>query len=198
MTRAFNRNLLFCVLSLAALVMFVGCSLDSASVAPQSASDQSSIEASSKTGPVPGYRFVKSQWGLASNNDGSLDDGWSTSRYLRTYQGGLVVTHNIGCQIPPYALPYNATVTVNVPNPGEATVEYGPHPTQFNSPVQLFFDLNTLILPPGNSWEDLVVFYAEDNGGYDLIGGYIDYQRHLLIAYTDHFSRYIIGARVVD
>jgi hypothetical protein len=199
MTRAFNRNLLLCILSLSALVLLVGCSMDSASVAPQSSSDQSIATSNAvipSDGPAPGYKFIKSQWGLASSSNGTLDDpNWFASRALRADQGGMVVTHNIGCNIPNNALPYNMTITVNVPVPGEATVEYGPHPTQFNAPVQLFFDYNTLILPPGTHIEDLVVFYQEDSGAYDLIGGYIDYTRHLLVAYTNHFSRYIISVR---
>ncbi len=123
-----------------------------------------------------------------------LDD--QTSRFIRRTIGGTVENNNSGVQIGAWQLWEDRTVTVSTPNPGYAIVDFYPHPYRFNGHVKIWIDLRYVQLPPGMQWWQIQMFYLDDNGQLVPYWGYVDENARQYIAWTDHFSRYIIGRRV--
>jgi hypothetical protein len=196
----------FTLISILSLVILgIGCSTDH-NIAGSTSSENSFKEAtfiSSGSGPdfiLPaGLELVTGFDGTSSDNNGSLDGGTRLPRGpvpvpmfdsepLDAETGGIVSCQFVGCSIPAGALPYDAVVTANVPNPSEAIVDFGPHPLTFNAPVQIWFNLASI-----NANTDpatLAMWYVAEDGTLVPIPLTIDH--NLAIGYTNHFSRYIL------
>ncbi|MBU0508031.1 hypothetical protein KKH27_04250 [bacterium] len=140
---------------------------------------------------IPGFHVLTVD-SRASGRE-ALDD--QSSRFIRRTQGGTVQHRNNGVQIGAWQLWEDRTVTVSTPNPGRAIVDFYPHPYQFNGHVRIWIDLTYVQLPPGRNWWDIQMFYVDDNGNLVPYWGYVDEGARQYIAWTDHFSRYIIGLK---
>ena len=141
---------------------------------------------------IPGYEIVQLD-ARAIEAQGTLDD--QSSRFVRRLQGGTVSHRNNGIEIGAWQLWQDQTVTVSTPCPGYPIVDFYPHPYQFNGHVRIWIDLTYVQLPPGVHWWDIEMFYVNDNGEYERYWGYVDEQARQYIAWTDHFSRYILAIR---
>ena len=113
-------------------------------------------------------------------------------KWIVASQGGFVELQGFRVDIPAGALPYDALVTIDLPNDlvlaKRVLAEFGPHGIQFNQPVTLSFPLTGVLLSggpfgvarwEGSSWTFLPSWLSAD--GLRLYGT------------TPHFSTY--GAR---
>lgn len=75
-----------------------------------------------------------------------------------------------------------------------SNMEFGPHGTYFNNPVELELSYKTANLE-GFDEEDLrVYYYNEESELWKFIGGDVNKRKKTVKVYLDHFSRYAIGA----
>jgi hypothetical protein len=205
MVRMTRKYLVFCLLAAGLVLVLSGCSKDYSPVSSEEAAINAQPHAGLaplssiglSTSPSPHFMILQTNWAVSDGQGSALDgwnDPWYAHRWINHELGGTVLTHHIGCTIPPNALPADADVSVTIPIPGYAMLEFGPHPTAFASQVTLFIDMWQVWLPEGVTWEDLQMWYVNDNGGYEPIRTEIDQPHHMFYAYTSHFSRYIVGA----
>jgi hypothetical protein len=115
-------------------------------------------------------------------------------KYIVASQGGFVELNGFRVDIPAGALSQNTTVTIDLPTDNvlgkRVIAEFGPHGTQFNTPVTLSFPLTGVLLPLGpievGRWE---------NGGWTSLGGSVNLLGTVLSSTTPHFSTY--GGKVI-
>lgn len=115
-------------------------------------------------------------------------------KYIVASEGGFVELNGFRVDIPAGALPANTTVTIDLPTDpalGKRLIaEFGPHGTQFNTPVTLSFPLTGVIL----SGQPIEVGRWE-NGAWTSLGGSVNALGTVLQSTTPHFSTY--GGKVV-
>ncbi len=110
-------------------------------------------------------------------------------KFIRAAEGGSVELNGFRIDIPAGALPYDATITIDLPRDEvlgkRVLAEFGPHGIQFNTPVTITFPLTGVLLPAGEievgRWE---------NGGWTSLGGTISADGTSLSSTTPHFSDY--------
>jgi hypothetical protein len=115
-------------------------------------------------------------------------------KYIVASEGGFVELQGFRVDIPAGALSANTTVTIDLPTDlvlaKRVIAEFGPHGTQFSTPVTLSFPLTDVNLPGSpievGRWE---------NGGWTSLGGSVNSAGTVLQGTTPHFSTY--GAKVV-
>ena len=115
-------------------------------------------------------------------------------KYILASEGGFVELHGFRVDIPAGALSANTTITIDLPTDNvlakRVIAEFGPHGTQFSTPVTLSFPLTGVVLNGSpievGRWE---------NGGWTSLGGSVNALGTLLQSTTPHFSTY--GAKVV-
>lgn len=183
--------------------ILTGCSVDSNPIASSNSDNSASTfavtdELSYEPYPpishedlatlIPGYEILTMD---ARATEGTLDD--QTSRFFRRTQGGTVSHRNNGISFQPWQLLQDQTITVSTPDPSLPIVDFYPHPNWFNGHVRIWIDLSHVQLPPGRQWWELVMFYVDDNGNYERYWGYVDTQANQYVAWTNHFSRYILA-----
>ena len=102
-----------------------------------------------------------------------------------------------GVRIGPEVLIEDVLVTMLVPDPDYAVVDYGPHPYDFASDVQIELSYKCAdLIQLGVEPEELVIMYwNEVLGEYELVPTYLNARENKLYSSTDHFSRYIIATR---
>lgn len=180
------------------IMVFAGCSTDTNPVAssePQAVENPYPVLSEEQINSlIPGYQVLTIDPRAYGRDESGLDD--RSSRLIRRTQGGTVAHRNNGVQIGGWQLWEDRTVSVETPNPGHAIVDFYPHPYHFNGHVRIWIDLTYVVLPPGVNWWDLQMFYQDENGNLQQYWGQLDLVNHQYIAWTDHFSRYIIGARI--
>ncbi|MBU0691641.1 hypothetical protein KKH18_07485, partial [bacterium] len=135
---------------------------------------------------------------------GNLDSWWDGepifgSRWMEASHGGWLWVEWYGCRIPPNALPYDCEVSVYSENPGYAIADFGPHPLQFNEPVEIWVDMIHLVYDPDFDFdEDLRVYYVPEEGQFVEHEFWLDMSDYTVHAITNHFSRYILAKRVTQ
>lgn len=110
-------------------------------------------------------------------------------KYIVASQGGFVELNGFRVDIPAGALSQNTTVTIDLPTDNvlgkRLIAEFGPHGTQFNTPVTLRFPLTGVNLNGGaievGRWE---------NGAWTSLGGSVNSLGTVLSSTTPHFSTY--------
>ncbi|HEX5725595.1 MAG TPA: hypothetical protein VFX98_09025 [Longimicrobiaceae bacterium] len=110
-------------------------------------------------------------------------------KFIDASEGGFVELDGFRVDIPAGALPYDATVTIDLPTDNvlgkRLIAEFGPHGIQFNTPVTLTFPLTGVVLngnPIGVArWE---------NGGWTELGGSVTANGTKLTGSTPRFSTY--------
>ncbi len=115
-------------------------------------------------------------------------------KYIVASEGGFVELQGFRVDIPAGALSANTTVTIDLPTDNvlakRVIAEFGPHGTQFSTPVTLSFPLTGVNL----SGSPIEVARWE-NGGWTSLGGSVNAAGTVLSSTTPHFSTY--GGKVV-
>jgi hypothetical protein len=115
-------------------------------------------------------------------------------KYIVASQGGFVELNGFRVDIPPGALSQNTTVTIDLPTDNvlgkRLIAEFGPHGTQFNTPVTLRFPLTGVLLPLAP-----IEVARWENGGWTSLGGTVNLLGMSLSSTTPHFSTY--GGKIV-
>lgn len=115
-------------------------------------------------------------------------------KYIVASEGGFVQLNGFRVDIPAGALSQNTTVTIDLPTDNvlgkRVIAEFGPHGTQFNTPVKLSFPLTGVLLL-GQSVE----VARWENGAWTSLGGSVNLLGTVLSSTTPHFSTY--GGKIV-
>ncbi len=72
--------------------------------------------------------------------------------------------------------------------------EFSPHGTTFNNPVKIRLSYKDADLTGVNEDDLEIRYYNEVTGEWEFIGNEVNTSKKVVIGYTDHFSRYAIGA----
>ena len=109
-------------------------------------------------------------------------------KHIIASQGGFVELNGFRVDIPAGALSQNTTVTIDLPNDPvlakRVFAEFGPHGTQFNTPVTLTFPIVGVLL----SGPAEVARWEDDH--WVGIGGSVNLLGTKLTGTTPHFSYY--------
>jgi hypothetical protein len=115
-------------------------------------------------------------------------------KYIVASQGGFVELNGFRVDIPPGALSQNTTITIDLPTDNvlgkRLIAEFGPHGTQFNTPVTLRFPLTGVLLTGSN-----IEVARWENGAWTSLGGSVNLLGTVLSSTTPHFSTY--GGKVI-
>jgi hypothetical protein len=110
-------------------------------------------------------------------------------KLIRAADGGFVELQGFRVDIPAGALPYDATITIDLPSDAvlakRVVADFGPHGLQFNQPVTLSFPLTNVLL----SGDPIQVSRWETDHWVGL-GGWLSAGGTRLNGTTPHFSRY--------
>ncbi|HEX6369507.1 MAG TPA: hypothetical protein VF006_11285 [Longimicrobium sp.] len=115
-------------------------------------------------------------------------------KYIVASQGGFVELNGFRVDIPAGALSQNTTITIDLPSDNvlgkRLIAEFGPHGTQFSTPVTLSFPLTGVLLSGGP-----IEVARWENGAWTSLGGSVNLLGTVLSSTTPHFSTY--GGKVV-
>lgn len=115
-------------------------------------------------------------------------------KYIVASQGGFVELHGFRVDIPAGALSQNTTITIDLPTDNvlgkRVIAEFGPHGTQFNTPVTISFPLTGVLLTG-----DPIEVGRWENGAWTSLGGTVNASGTVLSSTTPHFSTY--GGKVI-
>ncbi len=200
-----SNLILWIVIAAAMTLLLSACSMDSSPVSVP-------VEATSATqeyqyppfdpnaaanGPEPGFRFVRMRGGA-----GALDavncDPMQASRVCDPWRSNTVVVPLVSVYIPSGVNPTRTTIRIEAASGCVALADFYPHPYQFNGYVQIRWNLNALDLPDHFDYTSLVPYYVTDEGVYERMPYTLSYDHDTLTLYTNHFSRYILGAPVTS
>jgi hypothetical protein len=110
-------------------------------------------------------------------------------KWIRAAEGGSVELNGFRVDIPAGALPYDALVTIDLPEDellGKHVIaEFGPHAIQFNTPVKISFPLEGVLLT-GQAIE----VSRWENNAWTPLGGSVSADGKTLSSTTPHFSAY--------
>lgn len=200
-----KRSLLLWTLLLAALSLLLSaCSMDSS---PVSATNSSGGESQDYRyppfdpnavgdGPEPGYRFVHTGMGALGDLNSLNCDSMDASRYCAAWRSNSVSIPLVTVYIPSGVNPHSTTISITAPSGCLAVADFYPHPYQFNGWVQIRWNLDALGLPANYDYRNLVPYYVNDDGDYERMPYTLSGDRETLTLYTNHFSRYILGAPI--
>ena len=215
-----KRKLPALIISLSLVAFFgIGCSLDSTGVGPNTES-QTTETATYNNSTVPdielpaGLELISLNGRALPHDHGNFDDPpeggdngnppddpgmpfeLCSSGWVTVADGGTVTHEYSGCAIEPGEMPYDEEITVCLPHPGYAIVDFGPHPLYFNGEVDIWFDLSNANVPP-QRYNMLEMWYVNDNNELEPVPLHIDRHNMLAIGETTHFSRYILTVRTL-
>lgn len=115
-------------------------------------------------------------------------------KYIVASEGGFVELQGFRVDIPAGALSQNTTITIDLPTDNvlgkRLIAEFGPHGTQFNTPVTISFPLTGVL------WLGEPIEVARwENGAWTGLGGTVNLLGTRLSGTTPHFSTY--GGKIV-
>jgi hypothetical protein len=115
-------------------------------------------------------------------------------KYIVASEGGFVELNGFRVDIPAGALSQNTTITIDLPTDNvlgkRLIAEFGPHGTQFSTPVTLSFPLTGVLLSG-----DPIEVARWENNAWTSLGGSVNLLGTVLSSTTPHFSTY--GGKVV-
>ena len=130
----------------------------------------------------------------------SLKKEFERSRWIGPF-GGAIVVGTPGHGISRLSVPFGALSTwIQINFWWESTgfleggADFSPHGTKFNLPVRVELSYKGADLTGVNEDNLEIRYYNETTGQWELIGNQVDKVKKVVIGYTDHFSRYAIGA----
>jgi hypothetical protein len=129
---------------------------------------------------------------------------YSTEKFIHAEEGGaLIVGHPTKTGkskifFEPNDLPEDMTIRFEwrASSTLEGTLnsaEFGPHGLQFNKPVRVELSYKLADLTGVEEESLQVIYFNEKTQLWELVGGTVDTQKQVVVAYLDHFSRYAIG-----
>lgn len=140
-----------------------------------------------------GFKMLKSK-------NSSLNKAYQVSKVIGAHGGTIKVgdgAHGFSkLEVPENALDVDVFITFWWESTGflQGGADFSPHGTTFNLPVRLELSYKDADLT-GVDEDDLEIrYYNETTGQWELIGNHVDKDNKVVIGYTDHFSRYAIGA----
>ena len=176
------------IVTLSAAALFVGLALNfnactqQSPLAPELSETQSS-----------GFKILKVK-------NPSLKKEFQQSRWIGPF-GGSIVLGTQGHGISKLSVPFGALSTwIQLNFWWESTgfleggAEFSPHGTTFNLPVRVELSYKNADLTGVNEDNLEIRYYNEGTGQWEFIGNEVDTSKKVVIGYTDHFSRYAIGA----
>ncbi len=130
----------------------------------------------------------------------SLKKEFEKSKWIGPW-GGTISVGNPGHGISKLSVPFGALNTwVQINFWWESTgflqggADFSPHGTNFNLPVRVELSYKGADLTGVNEDNLEIRYYNEGTGQWEFIGNEVDTSKKVVIGYTDHFSRYAIGA----
>lgn len=182
---------LFFAIILATFIMF-GCSSDH-SMAPETPA--SGLQVQSTTGFVTLLKLKNP----VTNQ--SLSKGEASAavieQFITASQGGEISFGKVRFGesriiFQPYDLPEDLLISIEWGLGNFCEGIFGPHGTWFNQPVRVELSYKNADLT-GINEEDLRIYYFNENTNiWEAVGGTVDTNNKIVIAYLEHFSRYAI------
>jgi len=104
--------------------------------------------------------------------------------------------------VSPNAIPENMTVTVQQIPPENAGAyvmlshifDVGPNGTNFTTPATLTLPYDENKLPAGVSEDNLAIYYLNDSGNWERVGGYVNKATKTVSVLINHLSKYAVMA----
>ena len=119
----------------------------------------------------------------------SLTEPRHAEKYIVASEGGFVELHGFRVDIPAGALSQNTTITIDLPTDNvlgkRVIADFGPHGTQFNTPVTVSFPLTGVLLTG-----DPIEVGRWENDAWTSLGGTVNADGTVLSSTTPHFSTY--------
>ena len=90
-------------------------------------------------------------------------------------------------------------ITIKQYDPDILDVQFGPHGTQFGTPVELRIDFTGTASDPGlvrTKEAEPVLWYLDETANrWVIVPGYTDWNTKQYVVYLEHFSRYALGGK---
>ncbi|MDZ7722802.1 MAG: hypothetical protein U5R06_08305 [candidate division KSB1 bacterium] len=186
--KSFKRSVsIIAVALMAVIIALTGCSTDNA-VSPTSSANQSAQGkiVQSDIGPVQ----------ILSLKSAPLAKS-AAEQFIVAKEGGTIAIGNNTQGISkivfkPNDLPKDMSITFSWAIDEYCIGEFGPHGTQFNSPVRVELSYKAAELTNVDEENLRISYYNENTNVWEVLGGKTDVENKVLIAYLEHFSRYAI------
>ena len=143
--------------------------------------------------PATGFKMLKSK-------NTSLNKVFQESQVIGADGGTIRVGRGAQgfskLEVPEGALDDDVLITFWWESTGflEGGADFSPHGTIFNELVRLELSYKDADLT-GVDEDDLEIrYYNETTGQWEVIGNEVDKKKKVVVGYTDHFSRYAVGA----
>jgi hypothetical protein len=152
-----------------------------------------------------GYQMLS--FDLTTVFGGSVPESLSVQQLVLNNEGGAVYFQNPlsqepdplewwhGVVIDPEDINEDVLIEIAISDLEHGILDFSPHPYQFQNDIELEFSyaFSNLILL-GFSPQDLVIMYWDENSEtWQAINFELRESEQKIIAYTDHFSRYVIA-----
>lgn len=97
------------------------------------------------------------------------------------------------------SLSQDETITVKQYDPDILDVQFGPHGTQFGTPVELRIDFRSTACDPGavrSEDAEPVLWYLDETANrWVIVPGETDWDAKQYVVHLEHFSRYALGGK---
>lgn len=97
------------------------------------------------------------------------------------------------------SLAQSVTVTIQDYDPNVLDVQFGPHGTQFATPVELSIDFSNTACDPrrnyGEAREPVLWYWNESKSRWEEVPGTTDWVHLRHVVELQHFSRYVLGGK---
>lgn len=145
--------------------------------------------------PPPGYQFIQIGANNANRTIADLQNGLDETELIIKSQGGDMWDNGSGIMIDPWGVPNSIWIGMTRPDQDEPWIDFEPHGLMFTGTQTARISYAGCSLPPGIPVGDLVVLYwNEEQGIYEYIGGYNNVQEQYIEYPINHFSRYVVAA----
>ena len=201
------RKIIGLVASLSLLILINGC-LDLSDIF-SSTDDEPDPGSPSETQNIQlpdGYHMLT--FNLTGIFAGGLPESLSVQQMILNDEGGAVYFQNPmsqepdpldwwhGVVIDPEDINENVLIEITIPNLEQGILDFSPHPYEFQNDIELEFSYAfSDLVELGFVAQDLVIMYWDEiNGNWEIVNSELLENEQKIIAYTDHFSRYVIAA----
>lgn len=146
-------------------------------------------------GPAAGYKFVTIP-AASSVLDALPCNKFRASRWCMTWTDQSVkIERLVEVRINRYRMPFDNRISIVAPQGCLAVADFYPHPFQFRGTVEIRWQIGEMGFPRDFDFDSLIPWYITDEGEYVPMPYEWRDGHDELVVFTDHFSRYILGAR---
>ena len=137
--------------------------------------------------PVPAPSPIPLDWRFISSTPVPAGTAWvvTAGRYTLSFARGSLSRAEI--------------ITIMQYDPDILDVQFGPHGTQFGTPVELRIDFTGTASDPGlvrTKEAEPVLWYLDETANrWVIVPGYTDWNTKQYVVYLEHFSRYALGGK---